>query len=247
MAGKKRQSDGPSKAYLVSFGDTMTALLAFFIVLNSLAKEQTGANLYAGTGSFITALKSFGLPGLFTQNTSDRVFQAKAASPIYAVNDAQENPSEKKPVGPDDEDNRLRVIDREKEQFERFLNEMAQLYHVNPLPRTQGRIVYDLFERLNQDGPPLLMEKHLHAIADVVPLLRRPTYRVQIVVWATTPNPTAWRRATEQSAEIRREIIAMASLRPDEESRLQAVGKPWLLPDAKRPVLSIVVTKNELP
>ncbi|MCA9059275.1 MAG: hypothetical protein KDA85_12285, partial [Planctomycetaceae bacterium] len=32
-------SFGPSQAYLLSFGDTMTALLAFFIVLNSLAKE----------------------------------------------------------------------------------------------------------------------------------------------------------------------------------------------------------------
>ena len=31
------------RAYLVSYGDTMTALLAFLIVLYTFAKEQTGA------------------------------------------------------------------------------------------------------------------------------------------------------------------------------------------------------------
>ena len=51
MARKKKLPEPPSKAYLISFGDTMTALLAFFIVLNSLAQEQTGAKLHAGTGS----------------------------------------------------------------------------------------------------------------------------------------------------------------------------------------------------
>ena len=52
MARKqKAPGAGPNMAYLMSFGDTMTTLLAFFIVLNSLAKEQTGAKLYAGTGS----------------------------------------------------------------------------------------------------------------------------------------------------------------------------------------------------
>ena len=34
---KKIAPTGASNAYLISFGDTMTALLAFFIVLNSLA------------------------------------------------------------------------------------------------------------------------------------------------------------------------------------------------------------------
>ena len=43
----------------------MTALLAFFIALNSLAHEQTGAHLYAGTGAFIRAFSSEGHVGPF--------------------------------------------------------------------------------------------------------------------------------------------------------------------------------------
>ena len=66
MAKKQKpEMDGPSNAYLMSFGDTMTTLLAFFIVLNSLAAEQTGANLHSGTGSFIQTTRSMGLAGTF--------------------------------------------------------------------------------------------------------------------------------------------------------------------------------------
>jgi flagellar motor protein MotB len=53
---KKPDDGGPSKAYMLSFGNMMTAQLAFFIVLNSLAQDQTGANLHAGTGSFVRSL-----------------------------------------------------------------------------------------------------------------------------------------------------------------------------------------------
>ncbi|MEZ6064742.1 MAG: flagellar motor protein MotB [Planctomycetaceae bacterium] len=67
---KKRPSSGASNAYLISFGDTMTALLAFFIVLNSLAEEQTGAKLHRGTGSFVQALNNMGMPGFFTGEVS---------------------------------------------------------------------------------------------------------------------------------------------------------------------------------
>ena len=83
MARKPKPPDKPpSKAYLVSFGDTMTTLLAFFIVLNSLADEQTGANLHAGTGSFIQALESGGLGG-GTMAKSRRAFQQGEAAPKF--------------------------------------------------------------------------------------------------------------------------------------------------------------------
>ena len=36
---KENCPSGPNNAYLISFGDTMTALLAFFIVLNSLVSS----------------------------------------------------------------------------------------------------------------------------------------------------------------------------------------------------------------
>ena len=74
---KRKPSSKPSKSYMISFGDTMTAMLAFFIVLNTLAKEQTGADLHTGTGSFIAAVNSMGLPGMMTSSSSKHILQKK--------------------------------------------------------------------------------------------------------------------------------------------------------------------------
>ena len=83
MAKKqKRVPSGPSNAYLVSFGDTMTALLAFFIVLNSLATEQTGANLYSGTGSFVQVGRFHGRQRVVSDGPVDVSGPDESAKPV---------------------------------------------------------------------------------------------------------------------------------------------------------------------
>ena len=82
MAKKIKPPDElPSKAWLMSFGDTMTTLLAFFLVLCSMAENQTGMNLYVGTGSFISSLESGGLSGVFPGDKSSRAIWHSATSP----------------------------------------------------------------------------------------------------------------------------------------------------------------------
>ena len=149
-----------SKAYLVSFGDTMTALLAFFIVLNSLAEEQSGADLYSGTGSFVAATNSVGLPGKFSDNKSANVAQFQGAGTIYI------EPSEEKDgrgSGASDEANSIEVLDTDEEQFIRFLNDMDRVTTVERLDDAHGDVVFDFFEAFNVDGP-LLKKKTLRAI-----------------------------------------------------------------------------------
>ena len=148
MARKQKPEDPPpSKAYLVSFGDTMTTLLAFFIVLCSLANEQTGIDLYEGTGSFVTAMESHGLPGVFHPNTTPNAIERNHKVPNYVAPDLNDHPPEKNATGPDD-DNGMRSIQRETEVFQRFLNEMERLATVDRLPETTGEVVFDFFNRL---------------------------------------------------------------------------------------------------
>ena len=242
--GKKKKDPvaPPSKAYLVSFGDTMTTLLAFFIVLCSMAKEQTGANLHSGTGSFVRALDSFGMPGQYAGDRSDRSFQMEASSPLYIVNDGEETQPELDAAGPDDEGNRLRVIDREIEQLTRFMTEMERLAQVDSNEEASGESVFDFFNRMNAE-PPLLPKPITKAINPIIPLLRRNDYRVTVIVWTTTPSKTAWTRAVNQASQVEKEIAKSAGLNADQRKHLHSVGKPWLFKDEKRPVLSLLVQK----
>lgn len=245
MARKKTQSTGgPSRAYLISFGDTMTALLAFFIVLNSLAKEQTGANLYSGTGSFVRALSGLGLPGMLGKR-AERVTQLDYVSPFYTVDDPESRTREGPPKGPDDEDNGVRVIDREREEFERFVFEMEHLYSVDSLPKAKGQIVFDSFDGF-PSAPPLLTEDRRTLCGEVLPLLRNEQYRVELIVWATTPSDSAWTRAANQAGSLRHELVTLARLSPEQQKRLTCVAKPWPFSNAKRPTMSIVVIKAGL-
>ena len=75
---KKPQPKEPKKgapAYMVSFGDMMTLILCFFILLVSLSKERNFGMMAKGVGSFILAVKSHGLNGIMDGKERDAVFE----------------------------------------------------------------------------------------------------------------------------------------------------------------------------
>lgn len=248
MARKKKNvSSGPNNGYLVSFGDTMTALLAFFIVLNSLAEEQSGANLYEGTGSFIRALESFGLPGVFPGERSSQSFQLEQPSPHYlAPSDEPVTELVRNPSGPDDVDYQQRVIDYERESFERFLNEIERLHRTAVEPEVIGEISFDRLKSIPHE-PPYLDRGMQQLLIPVAPLVRNPDYAVEVVKWATTPNPTAWTRAAQEAHAVRDEAVRFLNLPAEHAGRFTAVGQPWISGTEQRPVVSIVVRRLRQP
>ena len=244
MARRKSQpSSGPNQGYLVSFGDTMTALLAFFIVLNSLAEDQSGANLYEGTGSFVRALSSFGLPGRFFGEHSARPFQMTETNPQYlAPADRPLKEVEIDPSGPDDVEQQERVIDYELEAYQRFLHELDRLHETSLEPDVLGEIAFDRMNAIPAQAPRL-DEGFRQMLGPIVPLLRQRNYHVELIVWATTPNPTAWSRAAVASDELRQEVIRYLQLPADQHERITAVGRPWISSTEKRPTASIIVRR----
>jgi len=219
----------------------MTTLLAFFIVLVSLAKEQTGANLHAGTGSFVRAVQSFGLPGLFSESRSARATQFNAGGPKYHIEEAKE-PTRSNKLGSDDGSDRLPVLDRESERFQRFLDELDQLADRSELPKESARASFDLYLPLSKH-PPYLRDGHMKVLSAVLPPLRRPGYRVYLIVWAGTPSRTAWARAASKAHVAAEYFARTASLSPTARARLVPLGRSWLYSNVRRPTVSVVVAK----
>lgn len=54
-------------AWMVSFGDMMTLILTFFILLVSLSSRRDAGLVAAGIGSFIVHLEGFGLSGVLSE------------------------------------------------------------------------------------------------------------------------------------------------------------------------------------
>lgn len=78
-AGKKkvvvnRVKEKGAPAYLVSFGDMMTLILCFFILLVAMAKEQNFGLMAKGLGSFVIQIRSMGLTGILSAQEQQKVF-----------------------------------------------------------------------------------------------------------------------------------------------------------------------------
>lgn len=251
MARKpKAPPEKPSKAYLVSFGDTMTALLAFFIVLNSFAKEQTGANMYSGTGSFMNAASSIGLPGGSMGNRSRLVVAKEAPSPIYAVESPNKDENSNERLGPDSDPDDKRVIDRQTESFKRFLSQVNKEYEVNETPPTRSQIVFDSFEKIRKPErgkPHLPMQTNATQIAsEAIMKLGRADFKLEIVVWANMPARVSMNKAMKTATAVQKQVDTIFTLSPDQQSRLTVSAKPWLFSDAARPKMSFVISRLDL-
>ncbi|MEO2026882.1 MAG: flagellar motor protein MotB [Fuerstiella sp.] len=240
----KNCSSGPNQSYLISFGDTMTALLAFFIILNTLAEEQTGANLHAGTGSFMEAVDKFGLAGKVSGELSALAFQQNAVGPKYIVPDPEGRPSEADALGPDDDSDNIRIVDRTKDDYQRFLQQLRQVNNLKQDRDVKGEVTFDILAKLPPRSAGTLINDELKAaLTGVGPMLRRDDYVVEITVWTTTPSQSAWSRALSQSKRIHDEAVRLLRLAPNQLTRLTAVAQPWISKTVKRPTASVTLRR----
>lgn len=69
---KVKKKGAPS--YMVSFGDMMTLILCFFILLVSMAKDQDYGLMAKGIGSFVMSVRTMGLTGILSASDKQRVF-----------------------------------------------------------------------------------------------------------------------------------------------------------------------------
>ncbi len=238
---EKKPESKPSKAYLVSFGDTMTALLAFFIVLNSLAKDQTGANLYTVTGSFVNAIKSIGVSGEYKGDRSNLAFEKEAPAPLYLVRSEDEESENNK--GPDDRDDAQRIINRQVEQFKRFLGEMARQSEVVESPPVKSRIVLDSWERFEEDRKNILGSNSIQLVTEAIAQLTNKNVEIELVFWADMPGERSLIKSIGNAAAAEQQVDRLFRLTPEQRGRIQFSTKPWLFVDSKRPIMSVVIAK----
>ena len=91
--GEKRKVEeelpGGAPLYMVSFGDMMTIMLTFFILLCSYSKERQAGFISDGVGSFKNVINSMGLPGVLPGDKYPIDLGASRAryKPVGALND----------------------------------------------------------------------------------------------------------------------------------------------------------------
>lgn len=222
--------------WMMSYADMATILLAMFIVLSALSRDQTGVTFQQATGSLAKARESLGLSGLFS--TSSRPIPFEGPTPHYAFTRADDLPG-LTPDGPAPD----RVLDGDEENLKRFVQEIRRQFPCERQPALAGRVVIDLYEPFGKKAP-YLTATHNEALHQLLPLLGQPEYRLQLVVWAATPAPAVWARAVDRASLVVREFEKGAGLEDSTRRRILPAGQPWRYRDVRRPVLSLVLTRQ---
>ncbi len=218
--------------WLMSYADMVTILLALFIVLTTLGKDQTGVRLQKGIAAYQRNRERHGLPEVLPQ--SARPVQLDHPTPRHLLEDPNEDGSAK--AG--------KTADTEADQLRRFLGEMKRQFRVEEMPRAVSQAALDFHDPLGKG--PLLTGRNAAVAGQVLAVLGRPAYRVHVVVWATMPSPSAWDRAARRAQELVQEIAGRAQLAPEARTRLLPLGQPWRHPNHQRPVFSLVITRCQL-
>ena len=151
-------------------------------------------------------------------------------------------------MGPDEEGDAKRIIDRQSDEFKRFVTEMNRQFEVREELPTRSQIVFDSFEKFarQDDGPkPPLQKNAIQIASDSIGQLRQEEFELEIVVWAQMPSRISMARAMETAIAIQKQIDESFNLSQSQRLRLTTSAKPWLFVDAKRPKSSFVLSRMD--
>lgn len=171
MASKRKKIDGVINAegWMMSYADMATILLAMFIVLSTLGKDQTGASFNKGLESWRSSRQFFGLDGLFPN--SKRLHEFGDTHPHYAVEQ------------PDVDGPRVdQTISGEEATLQNLQKEFERRFNLDKAPPVLGRASLDFFDPLSAKAP-LLTAKHQKTLAQLTPCLLRSDYQAMLIVW----------------------------------------------------------------
>jgi hypothetical protein len=223
---------------MLSYASLITVMWMCFVALTTLAEDQTGSSLQVGVGALNRALSNGGLTDAAGENPAETPSRLFAASPQYVMPQSHSLDSETvaEDSGPDGE-----LIDREEQDYQRFLNELERMSAVEKLPAIEGDVSFDSFEQLPEGRaiPTSLWE----SADNLRQQFGDADYEVELTVWAATPSASAWSRAAEQATKLRDAIAQRLQLSDDMLPRFHAVSRPWVYSNLDRPTVSLSVRR----
>lgn len=110
--GSPKEDRGPGvPAYIVTFSDMVTLLLTFFVMLLSMAEDQSQELFEIGQTSFKRALADFGVSGFVVSKASGPEFDYPKAK--HKMDEGQDEP-EQRAIDPDTEMTRRVILELER-------------------------------------------------------------------------------------------------------------------------------------
>jgi chemotaxis protein MotB len=199
MRTQKRPADEPKApvpGWIVSFTDMVTLLLAFFVLLLTLAKDRDPELFFVGQGSFRRAIAGLGIPSLFPgklpkiRQQYRRVVYCVEADPYNIIAE--------------------RIIDDEQEQIAKLFHELRSQIETSTSD-TSEKVISASATPISFADSQARLDKSAQAYlksfaANLTETIGARAVRVEVIALAASEPTRArqWRLSAQRAAEVER-------------------------------------------
>lgn len=191
---KNKKTEEPKKdvpAWIVSFTDMVTLLLAFFVLLQSFAQEQHPELFYVGQGSFNTAIQGLGIPswlyGIKTMNKRSFLIKRHPGEP-------EENNKQRK---------KHNVINAVEERIQRIFQELKKNIEENTSKNLNLKTIRVISTPIRFSSNSTKLNSSAQSYLDSLALILRdslPPESTAVYIIGLAPNESASQKSWKLSA-----------------------------------------------
>ena len=249
----------PFHASTINLAGMLLCVFTTLVVLISVSRDQSGAELSEVTAAFSGALRDHGRED----------FAVIAASFRHEADAANETPADKSGIGgigsrqkplraatltvSEEEESgqfntdKLSPVDVNGPVFSHLMTELERFCNISRSVEFDGQLALDLHSQSQQSDNAVrsTIQRIFKTCLEATGLTHEQPAELEIVVWASTPDSDALAHATDTAFDLERSLQKSLKANSSKPILLSSSGRIWTRSTSPRPLTTIFIRTAE--
>jgi len=245
----------PFHASTINLAGMLLCVFTTLVVLISVSRDQSGAELFEVTAAFSGALRDHGredfavIAASFRHEADAATEKLAGKSEISGIVSRQKllrgatlTVSEEEESGQFTTD-KLSPVDVNGPVFSHLMTELERFCNISRSVEFDGQLALDLHSQSQQSDNAVrsAIQRILKTCLEATGLTHELPAELEIVVWASTPDSDALAHATDTAFDLERSLQKSLKANSSKPILLSSCGRIWTRPTTSRPLTTIFI------